>query len=55
MAASACSYTGTDCLDTGPFPEITVKTSAPGKAQRNTETFHGKQIVFADLDRKILC
>lgn len=53
-SASACSYTGTDRLDLGLFPELLVNASTLDNPLRNIKTFHKKQIVFADLDRKIL-
>jgi len=54
-SASTHSYTGTDRLDLGLFPELPVNASAFDNAQRNVKVFHKKQIVLADLDRKILC
>lgn len=54
-SASTCSYAGTDRLNLDLFPELLVNASTLDNAQRNIKTFHKKQIVFADLDRKTLC
>lgn len=51
---SICSCTSIDHFNLGLFPELSVDASTLDKFQRNMKTFHKKQIVLADLDRKTL-